>query len=159
MITPSLTGGPNYQAFAAVHPISTAAIGNIIDADTIAPPRWSQFLRINAGGGIESIAFSGATVVNDSGPIVSSGANSVVSSIARTAESVDTRVNGVSNGATASGLTFNTETKFVHIGRLAGSATNFFNGRIYGLVLRSGPNLTTTQITDTEAWLQALMDP
>jgi hypothetical protein len=159
MDTPAITGGPDYQAFAAVHPLSIAATSNIIDADYIGTRRWGQFLRIVAGGAPESIAFSGTTPVTDGAATVSAGANVVLSGIARSAQSVDVRRDGVSNGATTTGLTLNTMTEAVRIGNFAGPASAHFNGRIYGVVLRFGPNLTTTQITDTEAWLAALMNP
>jgi hypothetical protein len=161
MVTnPTLTGGPDYQAFAAYHPLSTAATQNIIDADYIAGGRrWGQFIRITSAALPESIAFSGASVASDTAAAVTAGNNLVLSAIARSAQSVDVRVGGVSNGATATALVFNTYTEQVYLGRTAGSATSFFNGRIYGVILRFGPNLTAGQITSTEAWLQALMDP
>lgn len=42
----------------------------------------------------------------------------------------------------------------LYIGRRAGSA-NAFNGRIYSLVTRFGPNLTAAQIAQTEAWVNS----
>jgi hypothetical protein len=159
MSIPSVTGGPNYQAFMALHPLSIAATQLVLNADYLGGNRWAQFLRIiGTTGVVESIAFSGGTPITDGGPAVTAGTNNVIAAIAQSATSVDVRTNGVSNGIAASGLTFNTQTQNVLLGAAPGP-TAFINARIYGLVLRLGPNLTSTQITDTEAWLQALMDP
>jgi len=35
----------------------------------------------------------------------------------------------------------------------------FFNRRLYGLILRFGPNLTSQNLTDAEAWMAALGNP
>lgn len=158
MNTPAITGGPDYQAFAAVHPLSITGQQNILDADYLGSRRWGQFLRID-GGTPQSIAFSGTTAITDGSATVSAGANIALSAIGRSSQSVDVRRDGVSNGATATALTLNTMTEAIRIGAFAGPIQGWFNGRIYGLVLRFGPNLTTTQITDTEAWLRSRMDP
>lgn len=65
------------------------------------------------------------------------------------------RVNGsaVTSVVTDQG-TGNYSADVVYIGRRGGSS-NAFNGRIYGLILRFGPNLTAAQIDQTEAWMNA----
>lgn len=155
----SVTGGPNFQAFAAVNPTSTAATGQIINSDFTGSRRWGQFLYVTGPGGAPgSVAFSGTTPIIDGSAAITVGTNNVISAIARSGIDLDVRTNGVSNGATASGLTYNTTTDNISLGSNPGP-NSFFNGRIYGLILRFGPNLTSQQITDTEAWLANLMVP
>jgi hypothetical protein len=63
------------------------------------------------------------------------------------------RVNGVQNASSATDQgTGNFLTYPLFIGRRGGTASPF-NGRMYGLLVRFGANLTADQITQTETWL------
>jgi hypothetical protein len=159
MVTPAIASVANYQAFGAVYPTSVTGVRFVMDEDyPSVGTRRAQYLRIN-GANPETIAFVGGTPFTDVGPSVTINTATVLASIAISGTSVDVRTGGASNGtATVTGA-INTANQAVHIGRYSNSAQEFFSGRIYGLVLRYGPNLTTQQITDTEAWAAALMNP
>jgi len=57
----------------------------------------------------------------------------------------------VANSATDQG-TGNFLAYPIYIGRRGGTALPF-NGRVYGMIVRFGANLTTDQITQTETWI------
>ena len=63
------------------------------------------------------------------------------------------RVNGVQKtSVTTTQGTGNYLPSAIYIGRRAGASLPF-NGRIYSLIMRFGPNLTTEQITANESWV------
>ena len=156
----TLANVANYQCFVAVRP-STVAAGTrqIVSQDLVsASRRRAQYLRIDAATP-QTICFVGGTATSDSGATLTANVDTVLSGIAISGTSLDMRVAGSSNGTTAQSGTINTFTDAVTIGRNANSATEFFSGRLYGVILRSGPNLTAGEITNAEGWLTALQNP
>ncbi len=143
----------NYQAFAAVRPTSLSGVRNIIDGDA-GSVREAQYIRINAGDA-EAIVFSGGNPNFDTGPSVTNNADTVLTAISISQTSLDIRVDGVSNGATGTVNVFNNDAHFVEIGR-SGFENNYFEGRVYGVILRRGPNLSSTEITNANAWMAGL---
>lgn len=159
LFTSSISNVPNYQCFVLVRPTVTSLIRQIISGDILTGSRRrSQYIRISSGVA-ESICFVGSTPTTDGGGTVTANVDTVLSAIAISGTSIDVRIDGVSNGTTAQSGTINTFTDGVAIGRSANGAQDFFVGRLYGVILRSGPNLTSGEISDAEAWMGDLLNP
>lgn len=159
MTTPSIAPVANYQAFAGVRPSSVTGTQNIIDADyPSASRRRAQYMRLN-GANPETIAFVSSTAYTDVGPSVTINTDTILSATAISGTSVDVRTDGTSNGTTSQTGTINTFTDPIYIGRFANSATGFYNGRLYGAIVRFGANLTAGEITNAEGWVDTLINP
>ena len=160
LVTPTITPGTDKaQVFAGVRKLSDATqavvaglstnVGNpgvfmllAPSANTTADYRWSS------NGSAQSSAISGATYPAPTTDILT-GIGGI---------STDTailRVNGAQAATSPSDQgTGNFGNYPVYIGRRGGTALPF-NGRIYSLICRFGPNLTADQIAQTEAWVNA----
>lgn len=157
MVTPSIAPVANYQIFAALRPSSVSGGQNILDADYPSPGRRrAQYLRLN-GANPESIGFVGGTAYTDVGPAVTINTDVVLSAIAISGTSLDVRKDGTSNGTTSQSGTLNTFSDPIYIGRYANSATSYYNGRLYGEIVRFGANLTSDEIADATSWCASLM--
>jgi hypothetical protein len=99
----------SWTAYAVIVSESRGTVQTILDGDKDGlqdnagiPTRLAQILRLNAADRIESITFSGGTPATDAGPVVPSGAPTLVSAVRRAAN-VEAYANGVSDGPTAAG--------------------------------------------------------
>ena len=91
------------------------------------------------------------TVVPDAAKISITGLGDIA------ADSSIVRLNGtqIASAATDQG-TGNYGAHQIFIG---GRTSIFYQGRVYGLALRFGPNLTAGQITDMEGWMNSVLNP
>jgi hypothetical protein len=147
------------QAFAGVRKLSDAAVGSVIELSANAAFQSGSFgilaSALESGSRATYRILSGGTTnvaQNATGfaaPITNVLA--VIGDIA--APSAILRVDGAQAASiTASQGTGNYLTYPLFIGRRSGT-TQPFNGRIYGLIVRFGANLSTEQIQQTEAWI------
>lgn len=158
MVTGTITPGTNkVQVFAGVRKLSDAAPGTL--AETSVSPLVNQGSILfrapytaSAGYGFASIGSAASQAPVSTGfaaPItnVLTGIGDIA------ADNATMRVNGTQVvQSTSDQGTGNYLAYPLYIGRRAGTSVPL-NGRIYSLIVRFGPNLTTGQITSTESWV------
>lgn len=155
-ITPSID---KVQVFTGVRKLSDAAIGMFLEFSTNSnvsagslslylPPAISNTTAYSTSRGTALASVSGAF---GAAPIT--GVITVTSDIS--GPTLTMQINGtqVATSAATQG-TGNYLAYPLYIGRRGGSSLPF-NGRIYSLIVRFGPNLTTGQITSTESWVNS----
>ncbi len=160
LVTPTITPGTDKaQVFAGVRKLSDAARGLLMETGAAqassvrieSPPaitdgryRWASY------GTTEAIA-----TTND---VFDAPITNVLTGIGDiAADTAILRVNGVQAATSASDQgTGNYLAYPIYIGRRGGTSLPF-NGRIYSLICRFGPNLTADQIAQTEAWVNSKM--
>lgn len=157
LVTPTITPGTDkVQAFVGVRKLSDAASGTLIEASVLyggssgtlmlrAPAAPDATYAFYSRGQVSSIAVASgypAPITN-----VTTGLGDIAGA------STILRVNGtqVATGAADQG-TGNYLAYPLYIGRRAGTSIPF-NGRLYGLAVRFGPNLTPEQISQAEVWM------
>ena len=158
LVTPTITPGiDKAQVFAGVRKLSDAATGLLAEfSPGSGQGRFEVFAPLgaaspnyfwNSGGSIfrsvTATTFSAPTtnVLTGTGDI--SGDNSTL------------RINGAQVGQSLLDQGIGNYLAYpLYIGRRAGTS-NPFNGRIYSLIVRFGANLTNTQITNTETWVNS----
>ncbi len=154
LVTSTITPGTDkVQVFAGVRKLSDAARGMLVESNNGSTNRFSieappSGLKgyIGASGG-STVVFSLGTLefAPDSAVLTLQGDIS--------GDSVSLRRNGASaTPATTDQGTGTYAASAINIGARAGTSL-FFNGRLYGLIGRFGPNLSTERIKNTETWL------
>lgn len=173
LATSSITPGTDKaQIFAGLRKNSDAAIGMICEYSAnagtgtggIALSASAWWVAASARYGAATRNSGGTTyIAGDSAASFAAPITNVISTahdIAGVADSDVTsmRINGASAALTyasqAKSQTGSFSADILYIGRRGGS-TLPFNGRIYGLVVRFGSNLTAAQIAQMEAWMNA----
>lgn len=156
LVTPTITPGTDKaQVFAGVRKLSDAAFGMIAEHSTGAGA-GRVYLGCSNGGGnyVAQYAGTGSNVNAQSGPSFPAPITNVATALANiAAPDLTLRLNGTvaANNTTTPG-TGNFGAFAFYVGRRNGTSLPF-NGRIYGLILRFGANLSAAQIASTEAWL------
>ena len=157
MITPTITPGTDkVQVFAGVRKLSDAASGLLVELSTttlsnngsfhlVAPSAAGTYGWFSRG----TTRFEAQTPTTFNAPITN-----IVTGIGDiSGDNATIRVNGVQSGQnTGDQGTGNYLAYPAYIGARGGSSL-FFNGEIYSLITRFGPNLTTTEIERVEAYV------
>ena len=158
LVTPTITPGTDKaQVFAGVRFTAANSNGTILESSGAADGNnGSFFLRQQAGGANNfQWLFRSTTNTSPTTPYTLP-VTAVISATSDFAAPLTvTRLNGVQISSTllpTGGGNFLTYTHF--IGRRNGT-TLPFNGRIYSLICRFGPNLTADQIAQAEAWMNS----
>ena len=158
MLTGNIVPGTDkVQAFVGVRKLSDAAAGVVAElSPAVAANNGAFAIRApgNAGANyyLESrgTLFAGALTPNNF-PAPITNVVTVLGDIA--GDSAIVRVNGTQAvSSTVDQGTGNYLTYPLHIGRRAGAVLPF-NGQIFGLILRFGPNLSSGAITQAESWV------
>lgn len=157
MVTPTITPGiDNVQVFAGVRKLSDAARGILVE---LGPPTATGTFRVEApNAAAPTYAFtSTGTIAVGIGPSTFPSPDTAVLT-AQGGISTDTAIlrrNGaqVSQSSADQG-TGNYSGAAIYIGRRNGTDLPF-NGRLYSLITRFGPNLTDGQIASTESWVNS----
>lgn len=153
---PALVGADgSFTAFAVVSRTAANTGGfSIADQDNdAAPNRTAQFLR-TFNNNLESIAFNntGSAFV-DAGPSMGVANQSYIVSSTRTTTSVESFVNGVSNGSTAVTGTGNTTSAIFSIGAYNGGTLSHWPGDIAEVIIYNR-NLTASERATVHSYLQ-----
>lgn len=161
LVTGTITPGTDKaQVFAGLRKNSNAAVGVLImHSDNWAGVSGSFVMTAPESTSGDYAAGSRGSAAVSAAVQSKTGANSapelaVITGLFDIAgDSATVRRNGVAaTPATGDQGTGNFSAQVVRIGRYGTSALPF-NGRIYGLICRFGPNLTATQITQVENWM------
>jgi hypothetical protein len=163
MSTPTITPGTDKaQVFVGVRKLSDAAVGMIIEHSVNRSTNAGAFdLRSSANTPASySTVSRGDAVINASQEVTRSGFAAPHTAVLAAlhdipGDSTTLDVNGTS-GPTATGD--KGAGNFLAYPLFIGARNNEavrFNGRIYSLIARFGPNLTSTKIDDAEAWVAA----
>jgi hypothetical protein len=158
MVTGTITPGTDKaQVFAGVRKLSDAAAGFVAELSTnststagsfglLAPSASLNDFQFRSGGSISGIIASASGYPSPTTKVLSGLADIG-------GDNVVLRVNGSQAAQSSSDQgTGNFLAYPLYIGRRGGS-TFPFNGNIYGLITRFGPNLSSALITQTEQWL------
>ena len=159
MVTGTITPGINkVQVFAGMRKLSDAAVGTPLAFATSSTfGSGTGVFMINAPNAIAAANFAFAARGTSTASVTPTGfAAPVTSILSGTADilapQTSLRVNGASVGTSVATLgTGNFGNHPIYIGRQV--TINFFNGRLYSMIVRFGANLTTGQITSTESWV------
>ena len=158
LVTPTITPGTDKaQVFAGVRKLSDAARGMLVELGN-AP--GLQTWRIEAPDGPALQRYLWNSSGSSSSSTVASGYAAPITNVLTCIGDIanDTAILRV-NGAQAASSTGDQGTGNylaypAYIGRRGGTLLPF-NGRIYSLICRFGPNLTADQIAQTEAWVNS----
>jgi hypothetical protein len=161
MVTPTITPATDKaQVFAGVRKLSDAATAILAEFSADLNSSSGAFYitaPTNASGDFAFLSRGSILPANGagSGSLLAPTTRLITGISDISADSMALRING-SQVATASGDqgTGNYLAYPLYIGRRGGSSFPF-NGRIYSLIVRFGPNLTTGQITATESWVNS----
>ena len=158
LVTPTITPGTDkVQVFAGVRKLSDAARGMLVELGN-AP--GLQTWRLEAPDGPALPRYLWNSSGSSSSSTVASGYAAPITNVLTgigdiAADTAILRVNAAQAASSASDQgTGNYGNYPVYIGRRGGTSTPF-NGRIYSLICRFGPNLTSDQIAQTEAWVNS----
>ena len=160
MVTGTITPATDkVQVFGGLRKLSDAAIGIVVELSALQGTNNGTFnIRAPNGAASASFAmFTSGTITAAFGDTNSGNAapvTKVVTGISDiSAPSAALKLNGTQVAtSTATQGTGNYLAYPLYIGRRGGT-TLPFNGRIYSLITRFGPNLTDGQITSTESWV------
>lgn len=154
-ITP---GTDKAQVFAGVRKLSDAARGTVAELSTsIASSNGALHLTApNAASDTFAFESKGTTLTDAVATPFAAPITSVLTGLGDIAgDSAILRVNGLQADAdTGDHGTGNYLAAPLYIGR-RGAASQPFNGRLYSLIVRFGPNLTADQIAATESWVNS----
>lgn len=159
MVTGTITPGTNkVQVFSGVRKLSDALRGVVAEMSATIAGNAGVFTLITSSSSGPNYTFSskGTVQTDNVGSTYTAPITNVVSALGDVSgPSSLVRVNGSQVGSvlTTQG-TGNYLAYPLYIGRRGGSSLPF-NGRIYSLIVRFGPNLTTGQITSTEKWVNS----
>ncbi len=164
LVTPTITPGVDQaQVFAGLRKLSDAATGIIAELSVNAGSNGGAFyMAAPLSDGVAEYAFLvGGSGLNSrryagyAAPLTNVVSASLQTVAANSDAAQDVRVNGV-DVAGVQVLTAASTGNFgnypLYIGR-RGSLTLPFNGRLYGMIVRFGPYLTTSQIEQAETWM------
>jgi hypothetical protein len=150
-------GTGQHTAVAACQFTSNTGVQSLLTADTGSGGglRMSQFLRNNAGGA-ESIAFnSGGSAFTDGAGAITAATSTVLSE--RTGgTTVETYINGATNGATTVTGTRSTTVVKLGVGVMSDGLQQVMTGRIYGFAIWKG-RLIDTDHTNAVSYFSAMM--
>lgn len=161
LVTPTITPGTDKaQVFAGVRKLSDATIGFLAELSSSASANAGSWaVRAPGSNGVGGYSFN----TRGSAGLVTPGAlgyNAPITNVLTcigdiAADTAIIRVNGVQAASDAADQgTGNYLAYPAYIGRRGGTLLPF-NGRIYSLICRFGPNLTADQIAQTETWVNA----
>jgi len=158
LVTPTITPGTDkVQVFAGVRKSSDAARGMLVELGN-AP--GLQTWRIEAPDGPALQRYLWNSSGSSSSSTVASGYAAPITNVLTgigdiAADTAILRVNAAQAGSYAADQGTGDYGNYpVYIGRRGGTSLPF-NGRIYSLICRFGPNLTADQIAQTEAWVNS----
>jgi hypothetical protein len=150
-------GTGQHTAVAACQFTSNTGVQSLLTADTGSGLglRMSQFLRNNAGGA-ESIAFNtGGSAFTDGAGAITAATSTVLSE--RTGgTTVETYINGATNGATTVTGTRSTTVVKLGVGVMSDGLQQVMTGRIYGFAIWKG-RLIDTDHTNAVSYFSAMM--
>lgn len=160
LVTPTITPGTDkVQVFAGVRKLSDAARGTVAELTASAASNNGAWHLAAPNAASATFAFeSKGTALTDA--IASSGVAAPVTAVVTGIADIgaDTniiRINGTQADSDSGDQgTGNFTAAAVYVGRRGGTSLPF-NGRIYSLICRFGPNLTADQIAQTEAWVNS----
>jgi hypothetical protein len=158
MVTPTITPGVDKaQVFAGVRKLSDAAIQILYETSTITSANALSSLPAYSGSG--GVVGPYWTVWSSSAIAATPATYPAPQTVVQThvadisAPNSTLRINGIQAAtSSASQGTGNYLAYPLYIGRRGGTIYPF-NGELFGLITRFGPNLTPQQITSTEQWL------
>jgi hypothetical protein len=159
MVTGTITPGTDkVQVFAGVRKLSDVGFAPFLELSAAIS---NGSFNLSAPGGANSATFGfasrGSTAtagIANSPTTFSAPITAVLCGIGSISEDISNlQINGIASGSGAADQgTGNYLSYPLYIGRRGGTS-NPFNGRLYPLIVRFGPNLTTEQIAQTEAWV------
>lgn len=161
LVTGTITPGTDKaQVFAGLRKNSNAASGVLImhsDNWTGIPGTFIMIAPVGTGGdymgGSRGTAADGPTIKSTTATFAAPDTAVITGLFDIAGDSSIIRRNGVAAApGTGDQGTGNFTAQTVRIGRY-GTSVLPFNGRIYGLITRFGPNLTADQITQVENWV------
>jgi type II secretory pathway pseudopilin PulG len=114
-------------------------------------PRIAQYLRVNSSN-YETIGFAGSSAYTDSGGAATAGQTVLLTSVNNSGNSLDLRVNGVSNGSVAMGTQSYSSSTLLAIGSRNTSTTNGWIGTI-SEVIAFDRVLSAEEIAEVENYL------
>jgi len=159
MVTGTITPATNkVQVFTGVRKLSDAATGCIVESSaSIAANAGAVFLSNSSSPTAAYSLRSSGSAAPAGFSTPSSYAAPITNTLTAICEiATDTallQVNGIQVASSSGDQGFGNYLAYpLYIGRRGGT-TLPFNGRIYSLIVRFGPNLTTGQITSTESWV------
>jgi hypothetical protein len=163
LVTPTITPGTDkVQVFAGVRKLSDAAVGIIAELGPAAFSTDGSFALVASNGGANYGFITRGTVANASIATASSYVAPITNVVScafdnagsgtASAAQVRPRVNAVDLSRISNTTAGNYLAQPLYVGRRAGTVLPF-NGRLYSLIVRFGPNLDANQITQTETWV------
>lgn len=158
LVTPTITPGTDkVQVFAGVRFTAAISNGTILESSEAADGNNGSFFLRQQAGGADNFQWLFRSTTNTAPTMpYTLPVTAVISATSDFAAPLTvTRLNGVQISSAllpTGGGNFLTYTHF--IGRRGGTSLPF-NGRIYSLICRFGPNLTADQITQTETWVNS----
>lgn len=162
MLTSTITPGTDkVQVFAGARKLSDAAVGILVELSATIASNNGAFSIIAplTNGSASYAAFSKGTAqgaASYTNAAIAAPVSSVITGVGDiSGDFVRLRVNGTQVAASVSDQgTGNYLAYPLYIGRRGGT-TFPFNGRLYSLIVRFGPNMTSGQITTTERWVNS----
>lgn len=160
LVTPTITPGTDkVQVFAGVRSLTGGAYGALLEMSSNADTSPGTVLMsgngnlstyrvaFNSRGTSTGSALANSAAFNPPVTLVQSGLGDI------SGDSAILRINGAqSASSTADQGTGNYLAYPLYIGR-RGGASSPFNGHLYGLIVRFGPNMVADQIVQTETWV------
>jgi hypothetical protein len=160
LVTPTITPGTDKaQIFAGVRKLSDAAVGILAELGTNSETVNGSIGLAVPGSSTRFIAISRGTVIQTASTVAAeynaptTRVATVISDIA--GDRLTLRLDGTQAGTSASDQGLNNYAAgAVYIGRRGGTS-NPFNGRLYSLIVRFGPNLDAARIVQIERWVNS----
>lgn len=163
LVTPTITPGTDkVQVFAGVRKLSDAAVGMLCELSASTSGNNGTFWCIPGYTGVGSstgpywnVSSKGTLLVNATSPASYPAPQTAVQTHLSDigGDMLTLRINGAQVAqSTADQGTGNYLAYPLYIG-CRGGTTLPFNGHLYGLITRFGPNLTADQISQTERWM------
>ena len=161
MVTPTITPGTDkVQVFAGVRKLSDAATGMLVELSTNLSSNAGTFYQTapqNTAGSFGATSRGSATDVNgqrsDSSAVLGPLSVLITATHDISGDLTTQRITGIAqSNAVADKGTGDFLAYPLYIGRRGGSSLPF-NGHLFPLIVRFGPNLTAARIAATEAWV------
>lgn len=163
MVSPTITpGADKVQLFAGIM-LGDGATRIILESSPITDSNNGSIMLFYTTSGVPTLRFrSKGTVISDAVSAVTQAFSTKYRVTGLGDISGDTatlRVDEVQVGNTTTDQGSGNYLAYqVYLGK-RGSAAFQFSGRVYSLILRYGANLSSGQIADAEAWVDALLNP
>ena len=162
LVTGTITPGiDKAQVFAGVRKLSDSGVGVLAEMSAVVTNAGTLALYAPSAGNNYGFLLNGSTLTGLNSTTYTAPITNVLSCMFDIAQSVATteivpRINGVTPTSAVIGAVNAGAGNFtanpLYIGRRGGT-TLPFNGRIYGMAVRFGANLTAAQITQMETWV------